>query len=97
MARTFIEKFLGQPLLGEKVREGERGGERRERKIMVLIEATTFSTSVCNANRWRTHFARTNNSDASWREDRKRRRIVVGHCKERKRAEWVEYSVCQND
>jgi hypothetical protein len=26
---------------------------------MVLIEATTFSTSVCNANRWRTHFART--------------------------------------
>jgi hypothetical protein len=26
----------------------------------VLIEATTFSTSVCNANRWRTHFARTN-------------------------------------
>jgi hypothetical protein len=28
----------------------------------VLIEATTFSTSVCNANRWRTHFARTNMS-----------------------------------
>ena len=27
---------------------------------MVLIEATTFSTSVCNPNRWRTHFARTN-------------------------------------
>jgi hypothetical protein len=26
----------------------------------VLIEATMFSTSVCNANRWRTHFARTN-------------------------------------
>jgi hypothetical protein len=27
MARTFIKKSLGQPLLGEKVREGE---ERRE-------------------------------------------------------------------
>ena len=27
---------------------------------MVLIEATTISTSVCNVNRWRTHFARTN-------------------------------------
>ena len=27
---------------------------------MVLIVDTTFSTSVCNANRWRTHFARTN-------------------------------------
>jgi hypothetical protein len=26
----------------------------------VLIEDTTFSTSVCNANRWRTHFAWTN-------------------------------------
>jgi hypothetical protein len=26
----------------------------------VLIEATTFFTSACNANRWRTHFARTN-------------------------------------
>ena len=26
---------------------------------MVLIVDTTFSTSVCNANRWRTHFART--------------------------------------
>ena len=26
---------------------------------MVLIEATTFATSVCNANRWRTHFDRT--------------------------------------
>jgi hypothetical protein len=25
----------------------------------VLIVDTTFSTSVCNANRWRTHFART--------------------------------------
>jgi hypothetical protein len=29
---------------------------------MVLIVDTTFSTSVCNANRWRTHFARTNMS-----------------------------------
>jgi hypothetical protein len=27
MARTFIEKSLGQSLLGEKVRKGERGGE----------------------------------------------------------------------
>ena len=27
---------------------------------MVLIVDTMFSTSVCNANRWRTHFARTN-------------------------------------
>jgi hypothetical protein len=45
MARTFIEKFLGQPLLGEKVRAGRERGEREE-KIMVLIEATTFSTSA---------------------------------------------------
>jgi hypothetical protein len=34
---------------------------------------TTFSTSVCNANRWRTHFARTNilNSDyLPWKQNK---------------------------
>ena len=31
----------------------------------MLIEATTFSTRVCNANRWRTHFARTKISPPS--------------------------------
>jgi hypothetical protein len=42
-----------------------RKRKRSRRKIMVLIVDTTFSTSVCNANRWRTHFARTKNA-AIW-------------------------------
>jgi hypothetical protein len=45
--------------------KGRRKKKERE-KIMVLIEATTFSTSVCNANRWRMHFAQTNYSRESF-------------------------------
>jgi hypothetical protein len=35
----------------------------------VLLEATTFSTSMCNANRWRTHFARTNTCNSFYPGD----------------------------
>jgi hypothetical protein len=37
----------------------------------VLIVDTTFSTSVCNANRWRTHFARTNNTTQKKKKKKK--------------------------
>jgi hypothetical protein len=34
--------------------------ERERREITLLIGATSFATNVCNATRWRIHFAWTN-------------------------------------
>ena len=42
--------------------EKEEEEERKKERFLPLIVDTMFSTSVCNANRWRMHFARTNKS-----------------------------------
>jgi hypothetical protein len=50
MARTFLEKSLGQSLLGEKVIR-RREKKRKEKKTTNLV-ATSFATQpVCNAAR----------------------------------------------
>jgi hypothetical protein len=53
MARTFIEKSLGQSLLGEKViRRREKKRKQEQEKKTTNLVATSFATQpVCNAAR----------------------------------------------